>query len=308
MSPALTTAAPKTQITANLICMVSMLIWAAGLPAASVLIPLLPPLPLSTARVTLAALALLPVWLLVEGPAALIRANWGKGVLVGSSLGLGALLMILGQTRTDAVTVAVISAAMPVVGVALEVLLDGRRITAALIIGLVLSLIGGIIALQGGAGGFGFGLGALMCFGSVVIFTIGSRLTVTGFPDLTPLGRTTITLVGAAVASLIATAGQMALGGPVPDFGAFGAREIGMLLLFGVGSLAISQLMWIVAVGHLGIGLASLHINATPFYVMLILFAFGGVWNWMQAFAALVVAIGVLVAQGFFPLPRAVRP
>ena len=79
-----------------------------------------------------------------------------------------------------------------------------------------------------------------------------------------------------------------------------------MIMLFGVGSLAISQLMWIVAVGHLGIGLASLHINATPFYVMLILFAFGGVWNWLQAFAAVVVAIGVLVAQGFFPLPRRV--
>jgi drug/metabolite transporter (DMT)-like permease len=76
------------------------------------------------------------------------------------------------------------------------------------------------------------------------------------------------------------------------------------LLLFGVGSLAVSQLMWIVAVGHLGIGLASLHINATPFYVMLILFAFGGVWNWMQAFAALLVAIGVLVAQGLIPLRR----
>ena len=300
------TLAPKTRITANLICMLSMLIWAAGLPAASVLIPLLPPLPLSAARVTLAALALLPVWLLVEGPRVLLRANWGKGVLVGSSLGLGALLMILGQARTDAVTVAVISAAMPVIGVALEVLLDGRRMTAALILGLLLSLIGGIFALQGGGAGVGLGLGALMCFGSVVIFTIGSRLSVTGFPDLTPLGRTTITLVGAAVASLLATAGQMALGGPTPDFGGFGAREIAMLLLFGVGSLAISQLMWIVAVGHLGIGLASLHINATPFYVMLILFAFGGVWNWLQAFAAVVVALGVLVAQGFFPLPRRV--
>lgn len=296
-----------SQITANLICMLSMLIWAAGLPAAEVLIPLLPPLPLSTARVTLAALALLPVWALVEGPRALLRANWGKGVLIGSSLGLGALLMILGQTRTDAVTVAVISAAMPVVGVALEVIWDGRRVTAALIVGLLLSLIGGVVALQGGVAGLGVGLGALMCFVSVVIFTVGSRLTVTGFPALTPLGRTTITLIGAAVASLVASVGQLALGGTMPDFGGFGAREVAMLLLFGVGSLAISQLLWIVAVGHLGIGLASLHINATPFYVMLILFAFGGLWNWMQALAALVVAVGVLVAQGFFPLGRPVR-
>lgn len=304
MTAQLTSLAPKSQIGANLLCMLSMLIWAAGLPAAAVLIPLLPPMQLSAARMLLAALALLPVWALVEGPRALLRANWGKGVLIGSSLGLGALLLILGQTRTDAVTVAVISASMPVIGVALEVFLDGRRLTAALIIGLMLSLLGGIIALQGGVGGFGIGLGALMCFGSVFLFTIGSRLTVTGFPHLTPLGRTTITLVGAAVASLIAALGQIALGGPSPDFGGFGVNEVAMLLLFGVGSLAISQLMWIVAVGNLGIGLASLHINATPFYVMLILFAFGGVWNWMQAFAALVVAIGVLVAQGLIRVGR----
>ena len=103
MTHARTGLAPRTQITANLICMVSMLIWAAGLPAASVLIPLLPPLPLSAARVSLAALALLPVWLLVEGPQALRHANWGKGVLVGSGLGLGVLLMILGQDRKSVV-------------------------------------------------------------------------------------------------------------------------------------------------------------------------------------------------------------
>jgi hypothetical protein len=42
--------------------------------------------------------------------------------------------------------------------------------------------------------------------------------------------------------------------------------------------------------------------NATPFYVMIILFAMGGAWNWTQAFAAAIVGLGVLVAQGVIRL------
>jgi drug/metabolite transporter (DMT)-like permease len=75
---------------------------------------------------------------------------------------------------------------------------------------------------------------------------------------------------------------------------------LGALAIFAIGGLAISQVLWIRSVGHLGIALSSLHINATPFYVMLILFALGGAWNWTQAAAALVVGVGVLIAQGVF--------
>ena len=71
-----------------------------------------------------------------------------------------------------------------------------------------------------------------------------------------------------------------------------------------VGSLALSQVLWIKSVGRLGIGLAALHINAAPFYVMLILFAFGAPWNWTQALGAAIVGLGVLVAQGVIPLTR----
>ena len=69
-----------------------------------------------------------------------------------------------------------------------------------------------------------------------------------------------------------------------------------------IGGLAISQVLWIMSIGSLGIAMSSLHINATPFYVMLILFALGGAWNWTQATAAAVVGLGVLVAQGLVPL------
>ena len=294
-------------LTANLICMGSMLIWAAGLPAADHLIPLVIPEQLNALRMLLAGGFLVVVWALFEGFGPLRRTNWLKGIAVGSLIGLGAWFLIKGQAIGGAVTAAVISSTLPVVGIALEVALDGRKVTLALILGLILSLAGGVMALDLGAGGAGGGLslawGAVLCFCSVVSFTIGSRLTVTAFPKETPLGRTAVTLTGAAIAALIVAGGQVGLGGEMPTFAAWGWKEIGAILLFSVGALGISQVMWIMSVERLGIGLSALHINAAPFYVMLILFALGGLWNWPQAFAAALVGLGVLIAQGILPLP-----
>ena len=50
--------------------------------------------------------------------------------------------------------------------------------------------------------------------------------------------------------------------------------------------------------GYLGIAMAALHINATPFYVMIMAVMLGGAWNWWQAAGAALVGFGVIVAQG----------
>ncbi|MDO8882346.1 MAG: DMT family transporter [Pseudotabrizicola sp.] len=289
---------PSSLPLAHLACAASMLVWAAGLPAADLLIPHMPALTLTAARMGLAAAALLPLWWLIDGSRAVLGAAWGIGLLIGAVNSLGAFGLILGQARSDAVTVAIISAVMPIVGMGIEVVFDGRRITPALILGIGLSLLGGLIALDGGAAGRGTVLGALLAFGSIVIFTFGSRLTVTAYPGLSPLGRTTITLCGGALASLVMLALASAFGLPAPDWDSLGLPEAGAMLVYAFAALALSQLLWIISVGRLGIGLASLHINATPFYVMLILFAVGGPWLWHQVFGAALVVLGVMIAQG----------
>ena len=294
---------PPSQLVANLLCMLSMLVWSMGLPAADVLIGPVPPLPLTAARMSLACVCLLPIWWWREGTTVVRSANWARGIAIGgSTLGLGAFLMVAGQGLTDAVTVAIISASMPVVGIGIEVLLDGRRITAGLVIGLVLSVIGGVMAMDGRSGSMGLGWGAVLCFVSVLVYTLGSRMSVTSFLQLTPLGRTTVTLCGAALVSTVAALVHAALGGPQPQWDQLGWPQAGALAIFAIGAMALSQLLWISAVGQLGIALSSLHINATPFYVMLMLFALGGSWSWTQALAAAIVGAGVLIAQNLIPL------
>ncbi len=292
-------------LAANLICLASMIVWAAGLPAAELLIGPVPPVPLTAMRCSLAGAVLLAAWAAVEGTGPILRADWGKGILVGGvCIALGAVLLVVAQAHTDPVTVAIATATMPVIGIALEVWLEGRRLTLALVTGLLLSLAGGMIAYGAGTGALSLGIGAAAALGSVVAFTWGSRATVTAFPTLTPLGRTAITVAGAGIVSTTTAVLFALFGGPQVQWNMLGWPEFGALLLFGIGSLAVSQILWIVAVGRIGIGLSGLHMNAVPFYVMLILFALGGTWNWPQAAGAAVVGVGVLIAQGLIPLRR----
>jgi drug/metabolite transporter (DMT)-like permease len=297
-------AAPRSLASANLICMASMLVWAAGLPAADLLIPLVPPIALTAMRTGLAGGVLMIVWVLVEGVGPIRRANWLRGILVGGiCIGLGAVLLVIGQSYTDAVTVSIITATMPIIGIALEVLLDGRRVTKPLISGLLLSLAGGMIALAKGGFSLNLGIGALAAFASCCAFTWGSRATVTQFGDLTALGRTTITVSGAfVVMATLSVAWSLAGGAPV-QWSALGWPEFGALAIFGIGSLAVSQVLWIMSIERLGIGAASLQMNAVPFYVMIIAFALGAEWSWLQTFGAFVVVLGVMIAQGMIRLP-----
>ena len=291
---------------ANTLCLLSMLIWAAGLPATKFLVDPIPPVALTALRTGIAGIVLVVAWALIEGTATLRRAPWGRGLAVGSVvMGLGAVLVAVALDRTDAVTVAIITATMPIVGIALECLLDGRRLTAGLIAGLVLSVAGGVVALGADADRPALGTGALAAFGSVLAFTWGSRATITSFPLLTPLGRTAITVAGAGIVMTVAALVLSAAGLLTVDWHRLGWAEAGALGLSSIGSIAISQTLWIMAVGALGIGISSLHMNATPFYVMLIACLLGAPWNWPQAAGAAIVVAGVLVAQGLVPLWRA---
>lgn len=295
----------RALLLANLICLGSMMIWAAGLPAGALVVPHMPPVALTAARAGLAALVLVPVWWAVEGTAALRGADWLRGAWVGFvTLGAASFCLILGLALSDAVTVAIVTATMPVAGIALECLADKRPFTRVIAVGLLLSLAGGLVGLSGGVGSVDLGFGALATLGSVICYTWGSRETVRAFPALTPLGRSALTVGGAALVMLIAALADGFARDVWPDWSAIGWREAAGLAIFGIGSMAISQVLWIIAVGRIGIGAASLHMNAVPFYVMLIVFLTGGVWSWPQTFGAVIVVAGALVAQGLIPMRR----
>ena len=97
-----------------------MVIWAAGLPAADLIIPHMPPIALTACRALLAAAVLLPIWFIVEGRETVLGADWLRGAWVGFiTLGLASFFVIIALQFNDPVTVAIVSAVMPVIGILL---------------------------------------------------------------------------------------------------------------------------------------------------------------------------------------------
>jgi len=286
-------------VTANLLCFFAMLMWAVGFPAAEILLESWGAISLLCIRLFLGSMLLMIVWLSIEGWQPIVSAPWVAGIWVGGTgFGFGSVLLLVGQKMSDPVTPAIAAAMMPIFGAALEVVFDNRKLRFNLIIGILFALVGGYLATGLNLSEGSFGNGALMCMLAVFLFAWATRATTRNFPSLTGLGQTTLTIVGAFVFMLLAYAVAKMSGYAEIHIGSTDGLSIMLLLLFALVSMAIAQLFWIWGAGRLGILLASFHMNAVPFYVMVTLvIVMNQQWQWRQAAGAALVAIGVLLAQ-----------
>lgn len=283
---------------ANGFCMLSMLTWAAGFPAAEALLETWDPLTLIVARLAIVTVVLIPIWALLEGVSTVLNARWWRGLIVGGvGFGLGTYLILVGQSVSDPVTVTIVAASMPVIGALLEVMFDGRKLRLLFVVGIALAVTGGLFAAGANISDGSAGLGALLAFVSVLFFAWGSRAAVKEFPELSTIARTTITLTGAFVFVAIIYVVATIFGIPAGISAPIDTPQIANLLLYALGAMALSQWLWLMGVGRLGIAVAAVHMNAAPIYVMLIVVALGGVWNWTQLVGALLVGLGVLISQ-----------
>lgn len=280
------------------ICVLAMVLFALAFPAADVLLQDWGTVSLSAIRIVLSAGLLVPIWLMMDGWTRVWRSPWLRGLGIGSiGFGTGTISLLITQSLTDAVSAALVAAMMPVAAVALEVILDGRRLTLSFLVGVSLVLTGGIVASGAALTDSRFGLGALIGIVATFIFAWASRATVKNLPEMSNIGQATITLVGATVFNSVIWIVFIVFGWAGTQVGALDGYGVLLLGIYAFCGLAISQVFWILGVSKLGIGVASFHLNATPFYVMLIVVAMGGSWDWMQALGAGVLAIGVVVAQ-----------
>ncbi len=276
-----------------------MALWAFAFPIADVLLDTWGALSLAFARQLIALLTLLIVWWHVEGNVALIAAPWWRGMFIGGlGFGVGAPLLLYGQSLSDPVTPALAAAMMPVAAALLEVLLDQRKMSFTLWAGITLALCGGLLASGARLSDSAFGLGTLLCLFSVFLFAWASRETTKKCHGVSAIGQATITLTGAALVLGVSTVIAVVMEFPGVAVGAFDLQSIVLLVFSGAVSLGISQLLWLWCVGKIGVFLASIHMNAVPFYVMVIMVSvLGSSWSWTQSFGVALVACGVLTTQ-----------
>ena len=287
-------------------------LFAMGFPAAEYLLDEWDVVSVITARNVFSFILILVIWFSLEGIEKVKSAQWTKGFLIGASgFGIGAFLILILQSITTPVIAAIAVATMPVFAVSLEMLFDGRKMTLWFFLGVILVLWGGYIASGASLSEADIGVAILIGFLGVALFAWSSRATVKSLPGMSTLGQTAVTSYGMAGLSLVLYFICSNFLELTNNPSSITLKHLGLVLIYAWLGLGISQILWIKAVSQLGIGIASFHLNAVPFYVMFMLFLLGDNWIWQQAIGALIVITGVILAQqkspkkeaDFFELP-----
>ena len=283
-------------VTGNALAFIAIFLFAAGFPAAEVLLEIWHPITLMFFRLLLAVSTLVIIWILLEGLPSVLKAPWLKGIKIGLlGFGLGTNLLLFAQWFTDPITVALLATLIPVSATILEVWDRRRKLNTKFILGLLASIIGGFIAVSKNIS-IDLGWGVLMALASGFCFMWASDKSVTKLSGLSSIARSSITFTGAAVFTTISFLVLFNLGLiEIPN--KITTNQLFSLIIYSVISMAISQVFFIASVDKVGIAISSLHLNFSPFYVMIILFILGGAWDLRAAVGASIVAFGVWLAQ-----------
>jgi len=290
---------PTGSFFANANCFAAMLLWATGFVALEYLLDDWGVLSLSSLRLVVSVVFLVLWWGWTEGWAKVFGASWRKGLIIGGfGWGVGSVLLLMGQKLSDPVTVTIVVAMMPIAGAATEIVFDNRRLSRRLIVGLILAVCGGYLATGAQLTQGNFGFGVALCLGAILLFAWVTRATTRQLETLSRTGQTAVTLCGGMLVTLAWYGISIVAGFGETHIGTIDTGDWLPLLIFLLPSSGIAQLLWIHGAGKLGVLLASFHMNAVPFYVMVILVSLSlGQWYWLQAGAVALVALGVLVSQ-----------
>jgi drug/metabolite transporter (DMT)-like permease len=223
-------------------------------------------------------------WFWIDGWTSIRTANWSRGITVGGlGFGLGAILFLVGQSLSDPITPAIAASMMPIIGAILEVVFDGRRLHPRLLSGIVLAICGGLLATGTRFDEGSFGWGSLLCLCSVIMFAWATRATTHDFRSLSVVGRSAITITGGVIVVWGVFLVMLVLGLPGTETGLLDNRHMAMLVFSAVASTALAQFLWMRGNAGLGILLASFHMNAVPFYVMVIVvLLLDAHWSWCR--------------------------
>ncbi len=288
---------PGPRLLGNAAAAGSTLSWAVAFPLTEGLLASWDPLALAAVRIAGAGAILLLLALALGHRRELRWAPWPKVLRVGGiGIGLGALGLVLGQRWSDPLTAAVIATTSPALAVLFLWWSEGERPRAVILVGVVLSVAGALLASLRPFGAVpGFRGGEVLVLASMVLWVWYSRACVVELEGLSDVTRGALaTLAGGLV--LLLALGLWSLTGIAPprvDWSAGSALLVVLLALAIAGAAGL----WTPAVRLLGVTVASMHLNLTPLYVILLGLPFGLRPTPGQVVGALLVVAGTTLAQ-----------
>lgn len=289
---------------ANGLLMLTAIAWGTTAPVFHELLKTWDPLSITTVRFIL-TMPLFYIWLRIsEGVhrPPLSRRAWCETLMLGFLLVAFAVVLNIGIHLSDPITAAVYSAGAPLVSGVLDWLLNGRRPARTVVLGIPFAVAGGILASVDIAdlGGTNFNTaGSLWLLGAVILWPLYSALLQRWLTGLSQLRRTTVSFAAAVPFGIVATAIALASGietlpNTMPD-----TRGYVLIGWSVVGTSIVGTLCWNIGVSRLGISVASMFLNFIPVVAIIVSIGFGISPRPEQLAGALLVMIGVAIAQGW---------
>lgn len=245
-----------------------MAVFGSGTPVSKLVTEAFPPLLASGARVTLAALLLLPLVLLGRGGATLRgipRADWVRlGAIALFGMVGFSLAMLFGIAEISAALGGIVMATLPAVTAAGGVVFLRDRMDRWKALAVVLAVGGVAAANLAGAGTDGEGdvvLGIALVFGAIcgeaAYSLLGKRVTA---DDVTPV---TVAAIASAMAAVL-FAGPALVQAASFDWSAPGLGDWLALGWWGAGTLALGSVLWYRGMQGVQASAASAYMGVMP--------------------------------------------
>ena len=284
----------------NLLAFLAMVLWATQFPGMAEVMETWHPILMTPFRLSASAIFLLFLLLVTGGAHHIRHANWRDvWILGGVVLTISTLLFIWGQKYAHPVTAAVIISLMPVISAFLDIVQKRAQVTLPIAIGIALAVAGGFITtLEPGKGGLAFGLmgGEFFLLAAVILFVVYSRETTIRLAGISELAQSAFTLAAGAIGAAIVAAAAVLVGFAEPVYD-FSPKSVGIIAWVGAMAVGAAMAMWFAAARRLGVTITSMHHNLVPFYVILFSVAGGGAIFQNQAWGAVLVFSGAVLAQ-----------
>ncbi len=286
-------------IRGNLAGIICMIVWSLHFPLSVVILNTWNPLALAPVRMGLAGLTVAAVGLaLGQAGAMLALARNRQFVFVSVVFALSGLFFIIGQSRIDAVSAAVIVSAMPIFS-ALMGWWDGlERPGVKLVLAIALTVAGGVLTSTvsaQGTGGEGSVSGILFTLAGVIAYVWYTRQLVISFADISDISKVAVSmLISVIPCSLILAA--FATAGTAIDVD-FSATTLGLIVAMAGMSVGLSSVLWLWTGRVVGVTVAAMHHNMVPFYVIVMAALGGAVVTGQHIAGAVLVIAGAVLAQ-----------
>ena len=285
---------------ANLALLVMISVWGAFFPLLERLLQHWDVYTCTIGRQVIGTLVLLPC-LLVErhriplpGP----RILWRIAVLGAVGVALGSLLTSVGVAYSSGLSSAIISTSNPVTSAVAAAYFFRERLGRGMLVGAVLSVLGGLIAVLGGQSlsGAHFEGGEILIVLANVTWTWMSMAAQRWMRGYSQLQITAFT-IAAGVVWLLAILPLAHASGLVTFRIDFSLEALAIILFAGAFPIALGNFLWHYAVSRIGVLVPSMYSNLLPLAALLVTVLLGGAFSWIQLVGAAVILVGVGSAQ-----------